>query len=392
MDTVKFSSENAIPSQLSTYLAPSANTLLDQNQQSFIQSFNETRNIMAQLTPGQQQTATNTVNLGEFHDLIGKSLKAPIITPISGQNGGNTITNNNYTSQGNILPGLISPFPKVEEQAPVDSEPVKSESTPKRGNVMSVSEPNPNLPLFQLPLLTSSSVSSSTNNIVQTNQVNTNAFTQTKSENINALIQNALLSPNALVSHANLPPNLLPPNPDTAYVILPKIEGMAPLTDATANMNTLDTNTTCDVCNKVCKDVEKLKVHKLSHSKDKPFKCDVCGKGFITSLKLKAHINIHGGEPPHYCPICNKAFHNKTYVDRHMVVHSTDKPHRCETCGKAFGRKEHLKRHVLTHTGKFLSMWSQCRLSAPCCVLSALFVACCSFLLRIPGSKENIVQ
>ncbi|XP_044727319.1 zinc finger protein 501-like [Chrysoperla carnea] len=165
-------------------------------------------------------------------------------------------------------------------------------------------------------------------------------------------------------------------------------------------------NLTCDVCNKVLKDIYKLKRHKLTHLSaslhcqqcDKTFKdkfrlkshnkevhsatekyaaCHICGKSitkralrqhlrthnerekltcqhcskpFKNEITLKAHVkDIHGDQKPvrkHLCNICGHASRAPATLRKHLLIHTDARPHPCNRCDKAFRTKEDLKKHL----------------------------------------------
>ena len=75
---------------------------------------------------------------------------------------------------------------------------------------------------------------------------------------------------------------------------------------------------------------------------------DVCDKSFATSGQLKTHKLTHSKEKPFKCEQCQKLFTQKTHLTRHLRTHTGEKPYTCTVCGKTFteasNRNEHLKR------------------------------------------------
>ena len=90
-----------------------------------------------------------------------------------------------------------------------------------------------------------------------------------------------------------------------------------------------------------------MKIHKLVHSKEAPFKCDICGKNFKYERTLKKHESTHSGvrEKTHTCLICNKSFVCISGLKYHESVHAKEKPYSCKPCGKSFKRLSDLKDH-----------------------------------------------
>lgn len=96
-------------------------------------------------------------------------------------------------------------------------------------------------------------------------------------------------------------------------------------------------------------------LHKLPHSRERPYTCSTCGKGFVSFHNLVQHGSAHTGEKPHQCQICAKRFTQNFSLKEHLRMHSDDKPFVCTICGKPFQRAKYLKLHVKTmhDPGKF---------------------------------------
>lgn len=49
--------------------------------------------------------------------------------------------------------------------------------------------------------------------------------------------------------------------------------------------------------------------------------CSACGKNFSTKQRLKIHLLTHSGEKPHTCDVCSKSFATESRLRSHRRVH-----------------------------------------------------------------------
>ncbi|KAH8419811.1 hypothetical protein KR009_002866 [Drosophila setifemur] len=111
---------------------------------------------------------------------------------------------------------------------------------------------------------------------------------------------------------------------------------------------------TCDVCGRRFSEAYNLRIHKMTHTDEKPHRCSECGKGFRQLNKLRIHAVTHTAERPHKCDICGKGFRYANYLSVHRRLHTGEKPYPCLVgeCDLSFhsihARRVHTKlRHAL---------------------------------------------
>ncbi|XP_053688597.1 myoneurin-like [Sabethes cyaneus] len=112
----------------------------------------------------------------------------------------------------------------------------------------------------------------------------------------------------------------------------------------------------CDVCGISCKSRHEAKVHMRSaHINESRYKCDFCEKRFSTSGSLRIHRRTHTNERPYKCRYegCDKEYKAGGALVKHVrAVHTNERPFRCQykACDKAYICSQHLKTHLLWHT------------------------------------------
>ena len=62
--------------------------------------------------------------------------------------------------------------------------------------------------------------------------------------------------------------------------------------------------------------------------------CHFSKKFLSTNNKLKVHMMTHTGEKPHECGLCDKNFTTMSKLNTHLVTHTRKKSYPCEFCGK----------------------------------------------------------
>ncbi|KAH8289805.1 hypothetical protein KR054_011204, partial [Drosophila jambulina] len=95
---------------------------------------------------------------------------------------------------------------------------------------------------------------------------------------------------------------------------------------------------TCDTCGRRFSEAYNLRIHKMTHTDEKPHVCGDCGKGFRQLNKLRIHAVTHTEERPHKCDICGKGFRYANYLTVHRRLHTGEKPYPClvENCPMSF--------------------------------------------------------
>lgn len=110
----------------------------------------------------------------------------------------------------------------------------------------------------------------------------------------------------------------------------------------------------CDQCDKSFKTRNKLLRHKEVHS----------GKNSTTDLLNSRIISFHiifsiciDKRKLYKCDLCDRSFLRKTSIKVHRKSHTGEKPYSCNHCSKAFSEKKKLNNHISSHTGIFFILF-----------------------------------
>ena len=74
----------------------------------------------------------------------------------------------------------------------------------------------------------------------------------------------------------------------------------------------------CDICLKLFAQRHYLRIHRRSHTGEKPYQCDYCIQKFARRDTLLIHRRTqHTGERPHHCELCGEAFFHRAQLQMH---------------------------------------------------------------------------
>ena len=103
----------------------------------------------------------------------------------------------------------------------------------------------------------------------------------------------------------------------------------------------------CTFCMFSSYDDQKLKLHLVKHTTERPFKCEQCSYTGKTSRNLNCHIRGVHSIKSHRCELCSFSTSSKIYLTKHLsITHSSIRKFKCELCEYTGKTKTYLQKHT----------------------------------------------
>ncbi|GAB0097502.1 zinc finger protein 354A-like isoform X1 [Sergentomyia squamirostris] len=151
--------------------------------------------------------------------------------------------------------------------------------------------------------------------------------------------------------------NKLPlPINDDLYNLYKRKRGKKPWSEKSKlKYAALERNFKCPLCPFSTKTASNLKIHNMTHTKEKPFQCAECGKSYAGKSSIRIHVVMKHNkskEKTEICPLCGKAFYFPFHVRIHIRDTHNDREKRpCHICGKLYTASV-LSTHMQKHTNQ----------------------------------------
>lgn len=103
----------------------------------------------------------------------------------------------------------------------------------------------------------------------------------------------------------------------------------------------------CHICDFKTTQKQLLRRHLNRHNPDKTFICQECGRACYSLHSFKQHTFTHTNERPWKCDLCEKVYKRKEKLRVHkMRFHENRADYECPVCAEEFYRSETLRQHL----------------------------------------------
>ncbi|XP_044019353.1 zinc finger protein 492-like [Aphidius gifuensis] len=116
---------------------------------------------------------------------------------------------------------------------------------------------------------------------------------------------------------------------------------------------------TCDICKRKFYSKGRLRVHILTHNKDKNLICKYCSQHFTTIEAVSKHYDsVHSHDytlhfdAQYKCHLCTNVYKSSHILKEHILKHQGIRKYKCDVCDKSFAQQSHLAAHKAVHSDK----------------------------------------